>query len=113
MTATRTLPRQRRRLEVSFGGRLPAVTADVSMGGFCAEMPGVFLPGSIVHGLVKMGDRVFPFAGEVAWARAGNPQASLHSQFGVRFTHVAKDLLHQLRDEPRSRVKRPKVRAPR
>lgn len=89
------------------------MTADVSVGGFRAEMPGVFLPGSIVHGLVHLGQRVFPFAGEVAWAQAGNPQASLHSQFGVRFTHVAKDLLAQLREEPRTRVKRVKARAKR
>ncbi|MBL8940891.1 MAG: hypothetical protein JNM69_40485, partial [Archangium sp.] len=50
MTTRRTSLRRALRLPLSLGRRLPALTADVSRGGFQAELPQVFLPGSKVHG---------------------------------------------------------------
>ncbi len=73
------------RLPLSLGRRLPALTADVSRGGFQAELPQVFLPGSKVHGYFLVGETEVPFAGTVAWAEAGNPQLSVYSRIGVRF----------------------------
>lgn len=76
---------------MTLGSKLPAFTADVSSGGFCAEMPGVFLPGSLVHGTIALGDHEVPFRGEVTWARAGDPRTSTRSRFGVRFTEVPRE----------------------
>lgn len=88
MPNERQTRRHRRRLNVSLGGRLPAVTADVSLEGFSVEMSHVFVPGSRVHGTLHLGEREVPFKGEVAWATPGNPQASTLSRFGVRFTET-------------------------
>jgi len=78
--------RRRRRLPVTLGGRLAAVTAEVSETGFSAEMMHVFLPGSAVHGTICCGDRELPFRGVVSWAEPGHPRLSITSRFGVRFT---------------------------
>lgn len=97
MAKDRLSARLRRRLRVSLGGKLPAVTANVSRQGFCAEMSGVFLPGSQVHGELEVGGKRYPFKGEVAWARAGDPRLSVASRFGVRFTEIAADFLRPRR----------------
>jgi hypothetical protein len=78
--------RRRRRLPVTLGGKLAAVTAEVSATGFSAEMAQVFLPGSVVHGTINCGDRDLPFRGIVSWAEPGHPRLSISSRFGVRFT---------------------------
>jgi len=65
------------------------MTADISPGGFSIELPQVFLPHALIDGFVLDGDRELPFAGEVAWAEPGNPQLSVYSRMGVRFTRVA------------------------
>ena len=91
MPNDRLLPRHRRRLTVSLGDRLPAITADVSSGGFSAEMPQVFLPGSLVHGTLQLGAQEVPFKGQVTWAQPGDPMANTRSRFGVRFTEISKD----------------------
>lgn len=78
--------RRRRRLPVTLGGWLSAVTAEVSETGFSAEMTQVFLPGSKVHGTICCGDRDLPFRGVVSWAEPGHPRLSIASRFGVRFT---------------------------
>src|SRR5688572_5599881 len=85
MTQRRSLPRVHRRLPVSLGGKLPALTADVSPEGFKVELPQVFVPGSLVHGFVLDGGKEVPFQGEVSWAQPGNPMASVMSEMGVRF----------------------------
>lgn len=81
----RTTLRRALRLPLSLGRRLPALTADVSRGGFQAELPQVFLPGSKVHGYFLVKDGEVPFTGTVTWAQAGNPQLSVYSRIGVRF----------------------------
>ena len=73
------------RLPLSLGRRLPAISADVSRGGFQAELPQVFLPGSKVHGYFLVEEAEVPFTGTVAWARAGDPHASVYSRIGVTF----------------------------
>jgi hypothetical protein len=85
MTPRRKSLRHRVRLPLSLGRRLPALTADVSRGGFCAELPQVFLPGSRVHGFFLVDEVEVPFYGTVTWAQAGNPQLSIFSRIGVRF----------------------------
>jgi len=68
------------------------MTADIAQGGFSIELPQVFLPHSKVDGFVLDGDREFPFAGEVTWARPGNPQLSVYSRMGIAFTTVSPEL---------------------
>ena len=86
MSNRRLMIRRRRRLPVTLGGRLAAVTAEVSETGFSAEMMQVFLPGSKVHGTINCGDRDLAFRGVVSWAEPGHPHLSIASRFGVRFT---------------------------
>jgi len=86
MTTRRTTLRRSLRLPLSLGRKLPALTADVSRGGFCAELPQVFLPGAQVDGYFLLDDKEVPFRGWVAWAIPGNPMASVFSQIGVRFS---------------------------
>ena len=85
MTTTRRTLRRTLRLPLSLGRRLPAITADVSRGGFQAELPQVFLPGSKVHGYFLVAEEEIPFTGTVAWAEPGNQQASVFSRIGVQF----------------------------
>jgi hypothetical protein len=85
MTPRRQTIRRSVRLPLSLGRRLPALSADVSRGGFQAELPQVFLPGSKVHGYFLVGEAEVPFFGTVAWAQAGNPQLSVFSRIGVKF----------------------------
>lgn len=77
--------RRSKRLPVTFGGRLEATTQDLSDAGLCAEMDGVFLPGSEVEGTVRVGRKARPFAGVVAWAIPGRASGK-PSRVGVRFT---------------------------
>jgi hypothetical protein len=74
------------------GRRLPALTADVSRGGFQAELPQVFLPGSKVHGFFLVDGNEVDFSGTVAWAEAGNPMTSVFSRIGVAFDTLPKGL---------------------
>ncbi len=92
MTTRRTTLRRSFRLPLSLGRRLPALTADVSRGGFSAELPQVFVPGSQVHGFFLLDDREINFKGTVAWAVPGNPQASVYSRIGVRFDELPEGL---------------------
>ncbi len=92
MTTRRTTLRRSLRLPLSLGRRLPALTADVSRGGFSAELPQVFLPGSQVDGYFLVDDKEISFRGRVTWAVPGNPMASVFSQIGVRFNEVPEGL---------------------
>lgn len=80
------------RLAMSIGGKLPALTADVSRGGFQAELPQVFVPGSVLHGYFLVDDREVPFRGKVEWAEPGNPQLSVFSRIGVCFDQTPQGL---------------------
>jgi hypothetical protein len=86
MTKRRMTIRRRVRLPLSLGRKLPALTADVSRGGFQAELPQVFVPGSQVDGYFVVDGLEVAFQGTVSWAEAGNPSLSLWSRMGVRFT---------------------------
>lgn len=92
MTTRRQTLRRSLRLPVSLGRRLPALSADVSRGGFQAELPQVFLPGSKVHGFFLVGATEVAFRGTVAWAEVGNPQLSIYSRIGVRFDALPEGL---------------------
>jgi hypothetical protein len=90
--------RLQRWCNISLGGRMRAVTVDVSAFGFCAELGPVFLPGSSVDGTIQVRDRAFRFEGEVTWAHPGSPFASRPSRIGVRFTRIPEEFglwLHQ------------------
>ena len=99
MPNKRFVPRQRRRLKVSLGGRLPSFTADVSPGGFACEMMNVPRPGTMVHGSLTFDSQEFPFTGEVSWAQAGDPRLSLRGRVGVRFTGIANDFFVRFRED--------------
>lgn len=100
MTTRRTSLRRSFRLPLSLGRKLPALTADVSPDGFRVELPQVFLPGSKLDGWVLDGDCQLGFRGEVTWAQPGNPQLSLYSEMGVRFTEVSPELATLLARKP-------------
>jgi hypothetical protein len=85
MPLARAEPRRRRLLKLSLGGKVSAVTTDVSPGGFAALLDPVFIPGSVVHGTVQLEGEWLPFRGEVAWARPGNPERKTRSRIGVKF----------------------------
>ena len=110
MTMRRQTLRRSLRLPLSLGRRLPALSADVSRGGFQAELPQVFIPGSKVHGYFLVGEAEVPFAGTVAWAEAGNPQLSIYSRIGVRFDALPEKLSALLTAEDR-RPRKLKARA--
>jgi hypothetical protein len=101
MTTRRQTIRRSLRLPLSLGRRLPALSADVSRGGFQAELPQVFLPGSKVHGFFLMGEAEIAFRGTVAWAEAGNPQLSIYSRIGVTFDVLPPELDKMLRKQER------------
>jgi len=108
MTTRRETLRRNYRLPLSLGRRLPALTADVSRGGFSAELPQVFLPGSKIDGFFLVDDVEVPFVGHVAWAQAGNPQLSVFSRIGVRFDETPdglRRLFTRLDSRPRRVVK--------
>ncbi|MFZ5471825.1 MAG: PilZ domain-containing protein [Myxococcota bacterium] len=94
----RFVPRQRRRLKISLGGKLPAFTADVSPGGFAIEMMQVPRTGAQVCGSISLGGRDFPFTGEVSWSRAGDPRMSVRGRAGVRFTGIANEFYELFRE---------------
>lgn len=84
----RLLPRLRRRLKLSMGGRLPAYTADVSPGGFAAEVMRVPRPGTPVQGCVTIEGKELEFTGQVTWALLSEPRLGVRGKFGVRFTGI-------------------------
>jgi hypothetical protein len=92
MTTRRTTLRRSFRLALSLGRKLPALTADVSRGGFSAELPQVFVPGSKVHGFFLLEQNEINFSGTVAWAVPGDPQAQVYSRIGVRFDELPEEL---------------------
>lgn len=85
----RLLPRLRRRLKLTLGGKLPAFTADVSPQGFAVEVMRVANPGTEVTGSISLEGEEFPFTGRVLWAKAGDPRMSVRGRFAVRFTGIS------------------------
>ncbi len=110
MTMRRQTLRRSLRLPLSLGRRLPALSADVSRGGFQAELPQVFLPGSKVHGFFLVNDSEVAFKGTVAWAEPGNPQLSVYSRIGVQFDELPERLSAMLAAEDR-RPRKLKIRS--
>src|SRR5688572_28891786 len=109
MTTRRTTLRRSLRLPLSLGRKLPALTADVSRGGFSAELPQVFLPGSQVDGYFLLDDKELAFRGWVAWVIPGNPMDSVFSQIGVRFNQMPeglKGVFAKLQKRPRRLMKK-------
>jgi len=87
MTSGRASHRHKRRLRVSLGAT-PLFTADVSAGGFSAEILRTPAPGSLVAGTIRVANTEASYAGEVVWAKAGSPRLNLHGRIGVRFTNL-------------------------
>src|SRR5438067_2440585 len=98
MPNKRFVPRQRRRLKISLGGKLPAFTADVSPGGFAVEMMTVPRPGTVVHGSLTFEGREYPFTGEVSWVRPGDPRLSVRGRVGIRFTGIENEFFQRYRE---------------
>ena len=87
MTSGRVSHRSKRRLRVSLGAT-PLFTADVSAGGFSAEILRAPAPGTPVAGTIRVSSGEVRYAGEVVWAKAGAPNLNLHGRIGVRFTTI-------------------------
>jgi hypothetical protein len=87
MTSGRSSHRRKRRLRVSLG-TTPLFTADVSAGGFSAEILRAPAPGTPVAGTIRVANSEVRYAGEVVWAKAGAPSLNLHGRIGVRFTAI-------------------------
>jgi len=84
----RLLPRLRRRFQVWLGDR-PAYTSDVSTGGFALELMATLLPGSMVHGELRVGEETMPFTGTVSWSKRAEPRLQVRGRAGIRFTGIA------------------------
>jgi hypothetical protein len=97
-------------LPLSLGRRLPALTADVSRGGFQAELPQVFLPGSKVHGFFLLDEQEVAFRGTVTWAEPGNPQLTIFSRIGVAFDVLPLELESLLSKKERRAVRKKKLK---
>jgi hypothetical protein len=83
----RVLPRLRRRLKLFISERL-AFTSDLSAGGFAVELMTTLLPGSMVHGLVCVGEKELPFTGTVTWAMRAEPRLQIRGRAGIRVTGI-------------------------
>lgn len=83
----RLLPRHLRRLRVALG-RHVVFTADLSPGGFCAELLHPLDPGQPVSGSISLAAKDFPFTGEVVWSRPAHPRMRALGRIGVRFTSI-------------------------
>ncbi len=92
----RTGARARRRLRVTLP-HCRSFTADVGPGGFAAEVLRVLPPGTRVDGTLELGERSVPFAGKVAWAKAGDPYMGIRGRIGVVFTDAPAELVELLR----------------
>ena len=93
MQNTRILGRQRRRFKVQLG-MASGFTADVSAGGFCAELMRVFPKGTAVKGTIVVDGREYDFSGRVAWAKQGDFRQNLRGRMGVAFTDAPDELRH-------------------
>lgn len=82
--------RHRRRFKVTLG-RTSCFSTDVSAGGFCAELVRGLVPGAGVEGSIQIDGRELPFAGLVAWVRAGDVGLSLRARIGVHFTRIPEE----------------------
>ena len=87
MSPKRTNHRHKRRLRVSVGPT-PLFTADISAGGYSAEILRTPAPGTPVAGIIRLVDSEVRYAGEVVWAKAGSPRLNLRGRIGVRFTSI-------------------------
>jgi hypothetical protein len=87
MASNRSSPRHKRRFRVSLGPT-PLFTADVSAGGFSAEILRAPAPGTPVVGTLRLADAEVNYAGEVVWSRPGSPRLNLRGRIGVRFTSL-------------------------
>ncbi len=90
--------RMSRWLNVSLGGRLRAVTTDVSEFGFAAELDPVFVPGSVVDGQIQVRGKMFPFKGTVCWAEPGAKHKGLRSRIGVHFDDISQDFARTIHE---------------
>ena len=91
MATARSSIRHRRRVRVTLGTTL-IFTADIGPGGFSAELMRVQPPGTPVRGWIRLSGREVPYAGEIAWAKAGAPHLALRGRMGVRFTTLPADV---------------------
>jgi hypothetical protein len=83
----RTGARARRRLRVTIGGTA-TFTQSLGAGGFSVEVMRVLPRGSPVQGTMRVGERDFDYAGDVAWVKPGDPRINLRGRMGVRFTQL-------------------------
>lgn len=87
MANTRADPRHRRRFRVTVGSAT-VFTMDVGAGGFAAEIMRALPSGTPVQGTLRLNGVDVGYAGQVVWARPGEPHLNLRGRIGVRFTRL-------------------------
>jgi hypothetical protein len=87
MPSIRSTPRHRRRIRASLG-TTPVFTADISAGGFSAEILRTPVPGTPVDGIIRLNGIEVHYAGTVVWTKAGSARLNLRGRIGVRFTSL-------------------------
>jgi hypothetical protein len=87
--------RIRKRFKVTFSQNA-SFTIDVSGGGFCAQLLRVMPRGTRVEGTILENGKAVPYAGRVAWARAGEARLGIPGRIGVEFTNIESTLPDQL-----------------
>src|SRR3954465_5039295 len=92
----RQTPRLRRRLKVTLGP-IQTFTADISAGGFAAEVMQSLPPGSMQHGSIELCGQRFDFPGLGCWAPRGEPRMNKRGRFGLRFTGISNAFFELLR----------------
>jgi hypothetical protein len=87
MTSTRSGVRHKRRFRVTIG-TAPVFTLDLGPGGFSAEIMRAVPIGSTVKGTIRLNGVDVPYAGQIVWAKPGDPRLNLRSRLGIRFTNL-------------------------
>jgi len=103
MANLRSAPRHRRRFRVTVG-HATIFTLDVGPGGFAADIMRALPSGTPVEGTIRLNGVDVGYAGEVAWARAGDPHLALRGRIGVRFTRLPGDVRQLLESSLMSHV---------
>ena len=88
MPDTHFVPRRRHHARVYLDGAPGGLSADVTAQGFSLSLHQIFQVGTPVRGELQVGERSFPFRGEVTWAHLGDPRLSFVGRMGIRFTEI-------------------------
>ncbi len=98
MPDTRFVSRRRHHARVYLDGAPGGLWADVTAQGLSLSLHPVSQVGTPVKGELQVGERSFPFQGEVTWAHLGDPRLSFVGRMGIRFTDIPDEFFPALGD---------------